>query len=196
MDRGWLEGAKIVHGGSLSDDFSGEHLGMMWRFFQEYDPGRFSLKEGELVLKAKGTSPADCAPMTIIPVNESYEVSVKVRFDKHAIGGLVLFYNPDAYSALGASNKGIARYKYGNANPWRKLTEGNTVWLKLVNRNNNIAYWYSENGTDWMLYPSGAEVSGFHHNTFGGFLSLRVGLFSAGNGTVSFDDFVYEGLDN
>jgi xylan 1,4-beta-xylosidase len=38
------------------------------------------------------------------------------------------------------------------------------------------------------------EVSGFHHNVFGGFLSLRIALFCAGEGEVRFRDFVYRGL--
>jgi xylan 1,4-beta-xylosidase len=38
------------------------------------------------------------------------------------------------------------------------------------------------------------EVSGYNHNTFGGFLALRIGLYSAGKGQVSFSNFRYEGL--
>jgi xylan 1,4-beta-xylosidase len=38
------------------------------------------------------------------------------------------------------------------------------------------------------------EVSGFHHNVFGGFLSLKIGLFSSGTGTVRARSFSYGGL--
>jgi len=39
------------------------------------------------------------------------------------------------------------------------------------------------------------EVSGYHHNVFGGFLSLRPAIFSAGNGEVRARNFVYRSLE-
>jgi len=37
-------------------------------------------------------------------------------------------------------------------------------------------------------------VSGIHHNVFGGFLSLKVGVYAAGSGTVRLRDFRYRAL--
>jgi xylan 1,4-beta-xylosidase len=39
------------------------------------------------------------------------------------------------------------------------------------------------------LHGTRMEVSGMHHNVFGGFLSLRVGLFAIGKGAVRLRDF-------
>jgi xylan 1,4-beta-xylosidase len=41
----------------------------------------------------------------------------------------------------------------------------------------------------------GMEVSSYHHNAFGQFLSLRVGLYAAGDGEVVYRNFTYQGLD-
>jgi xylan 1,4-beta-xylosidase len=38
------------------------------------------------------------------------------------------------------------------------------------------------------------EVSGLHHNVFGGFLSLRLGIYAAGNGEVRLRDFRYSAI--
>jgi xylan 1,4-beta-xylosidase len=38
------------------------------------------------------------------------------------------------------------------------------------------------------------EMSGFHHNVFGGFMSLKIALFAAGRGELKLRDFVYRGL--
>jgi xylan 1,4-beta-xylosidase len=38
------------------------------------------------------------------------------------------------------------------------------------------------------------EVSGIHHNVFGGFLSLKLGVYAAGAGTVRLRDFRYRAL--
>ncbi len=40
------------------------------------------------------------------------------------------------------------------------------------------------------------EVSGYHHNVRGGFLSLKPGLYCAGSGEARFRDFQYKVLDD
>jgi xylan 1,4-beta-xylosidase len=37
------------------------------------------------------------------------------------------------------------------------------------------------------------EVSGMHHNVFGAFLGLRIGLYAGGEGAVRLRDFHYRG---
>ena len=50
-----------------------------------------------------------------------------------------------------------------------------------------------DGGANWREHPWQMEVSGFHHNVFGGFLSLRPALFSAGPGEVVARNFSYHG---
>ena len=38
------------------------------------------------------------------------------------------------------------------------------------------------------------EVSGIHHNVFGGFLSLKIGIYSAGDGSIRVSRFTYRAL--
>jgi hypothetical protein len=38
------------------------------------------------------------------------------------------------------------------------------------------------------------DATGFNHNVFGGFMSLRAGIFAFGEGKVVFDNFVYKKL--
>jgi len=69
------------------------------------------------------------------------------------------------------------------------------VRIHLVNRENVITWRYSrDDGKTWVQHPWQMEVSGLHHNVFGGFVSLRPALFSAGAGEVRARNFVYRGL--
>lgn len=188
-------GEKLNHLGLLSDDFNGDKINIMWRFVEEYDASRFSLKDGALHLKAKGVSPADCSPMLIIPTNESYEIETELTFTDGAVGGLTLFYSAKAYTGIRADKSGLARYKFDSPAPRISLDHQNHVFLKIRNIKHQVAFYYSLDGKDWKLFPAGTEVSGFHHNTFGEFLSLRAGLFAAGDGEVVFNYFNYKGLD-
>ena len=67
--------------------------------------------------------------------------------------------------------------------------------VKLANRENIVSIQYSRDGRQWIRHPWQMEVSGFHHNVFSGFLSLRIGLFAAGQGELRVRDFSYRSLE-
>jgi beta-xylosidase len=177
---------------SLSDNFEGDKLKLHWKFFGEYDTSRFNLANKSLTIKAKGNSVGDCSPLLCIPSDHSYTAQVEVFIEGDAVGGLVLFYNYNAYSGILADKENIL----ANLRGWQFLTEKNAisnhVYLRLKNMNNTVDMYYSTDGANWNKIESSVEVSGLHHNVLGGFLSLRIGLCSIGNGKVKFKNFIYE----
>ncbi|MEP6899920.1 MAG: hypothetical protein ABI870_15455 [Rhodanobacter sp.] len=50
--------------------------------------------------------------------------------------------------------------------------------------------------TSWLLRGLRMEVSGLHHNVFGGFLGLRIGIYSASEGDIVIRDFRYRALSS
>jgi xylan 1,4-beta-xylosidase len=68
----------------------------------------------------------------------------------------------------------------------------NHVFLRLRNINNTVDMFYSSDGVKWNKIENSIEVSAMHHNVLGGFLSLRIGLCSIGNGNVKFKNFKYK----
>jgi beta-xylosidase len=54
--------------------------------------------------------------------------------------------------------------------------------------------YYSKDGKTWNKIENSLEVSSLHHNVLGGFLSLRLGLCSIGDGKVSFRQFRYAAI--
>ena len=68
----------------------------------------------------------------------------------------------------------------------------NHVFLRLKNINNTVDMFYSLDGEKWRKIENSIEVTGYNHNVFGGFLSLRLGLCSMGDGKVKFRNFKYE----
>ena len=68
------------------------------------------------------------------------------------------------------------------------------VHIWLVNRENVVTFSHSHDGRTWTQHPWQMEVSGLHHNVFGGFTSLRIALFSAGPGEIRARNFTYRGL--
>jgi xylan 1,4-beta-xylosidase len=177
---------------SLNDKFDGKTLKFNWKFFGEYDTARYQMKDNSLVLKAKGTSVGDCSPMLCIPTDHSYTAEVEMLIEGNATGGLVLFYNNNFHSGILADKENIITDMRG----WQFATEKNViknhVFLRLKNIDNTVDFFYSLDGNTWNKIESSVEVSGLHHNVLSGFMSLRIGLCSFGNGTVKFKNFKYK----
>ena len=83
--------AELTHGIPLSDDFTTNKFGVEWGF---YDPApdemqRVRYDNGTLVLKAKGTEPRDCSPLTCIVGDQAYQFEADLQIDasSRAIAG-------------------------------------------------------------------------------------------------------------
>lgn len=179
-------------GFTLNDSFEGKTLKPQWKFFGEYDPSRFYVVNNSLVLKAKGHSVGDCSPLVIIPLYHSYMAEVEIFIEGRATGGLVLFYNNKAHSGILADNENVLADMSGWQFPTEKKVIKNHVLLRLKNINNTVDMYYSIDGVTWNKIENSVEVSGLNHNALGGFLSLRLGLCSMGDGTVRFKNFIYK----
>lgn len=174
---------------SLNDNFEGNNLKPQWKFFGEYDTTRFQLADNSLVINAKGQSVGNCSPLLCIPSDHSYTAQVEVFIEGEAIGGLVLFYNDKSYSGILADKENILANLRGWQFPTEKRVIKNHVSLRLKNINNTVDMFYSIDGEKWSKIENSAEVSSLHHNVLGGFLSLRLGLCSIGEGKVKFKNF-------
>jgi beta-xylosidase len=179
-------------GFTLNDSFDGKTLKPQWKFFGEYDTSRFHLVNNSLVLKTKGNSVGDCSPMLCIPSDHSYIAEVELFIGGQATGGLVLFYNNNAYSGILADNENVLANLRGWQFPTEKNVIKNHVFLRLKNMNNTVDMYYSTDGVAWNKIENSIEVSALHHNVLGGFLSLRLGLCSVGDGIVRFKNFTYK----
>ncbi|MBN1182168.1 MAG: family 43 glycosylhydrolase [Bacteroidales bacterium] len=177
---------------SLNDDFSGNVLKPHWKFFGEYDTSRFKLEDNSIVIRGKGNSVAECSPLLCIPSDHSYTAQVELDIEGDAIGGIVLFYNERAYSGILADKENVL----ANLRGWQFPTEKNVldrhVYLRLKNMNNTVDMYYSLDGTTWTKIENSFEASAYHHNILSGFMSLRIGLCSMGEGEIRFRNFEYK----
>ena len=187
-------------GTALSDDFSEDRIGTQWCLFQPNAEGlaRIARAEHTLSLAGAGTSPADSAPLLCTVPDRSYEIEVTVDAPDDGEGGLLLFYNHKAFVGLGFARDAVKNFQYAEEHPWARVPRktGGPVRVRLTNDAHVLTWHYDfGDGNGWRLHPTRMEVSGIHQNVFGGFLSLRPGLYSAGKGTVRFRDFRYRSLD-
>ena len=185
-------------GFALSGGFEAKRFGVQWCFHQ---PGpdedrRISRNGDALILAASGTSPANSAPLVCLVGDRAYQVEVALELDGGAEGGLLLYYNPKAFIGLGFTADTVKTYQYAEELPWARVARASrSVRVRMTNNAHVVTFEYShDDGHSWTLHGTRMEVSGMHHNVFGGFLSLRVGLFAVGKGAVRLRDFRYRAL--
>lgn len=178
----------------LSDDFSGNELGLQWQFFKQYSTDRYEIKNGELILSAAGNSFTDSSPMLVNSADRKYEVSVEFTIEPGVTAGLCLFYNDKGNLRISADPGKFSVFNQQS----RKISEKNELgdhgFLRILNDENEVSFYYSKDGKNWNRVERTIDATGFNHNVFGGFMSLRAGIFAFGNGKVRFDNFVYRKL--
>lgn len=175
----------------LSDDFASENLGLQWQFFKQQSPGRYEIKNGLLLLKAEGNSFANSSPMLVNSADRKYEVQVEYTLDAGVTAGLCLFYNEQANMRISVDTARFTVYNQQNAKIRVKNQNGNHGFLRILNDENEISFYFSKDGKEWTRLERSIDATGFNHNVFGGFMSLRAGLFAFGEGNVRFDNFKY-----
>lgn len=186
------------HGMPLSDDFSSNRLGSLWGF---YSPGRDEMSRVQYLDKAlkltgKGTQPFDCSPLTFIVPDVAYRVSVDIEFQDEAQAGLLLFYNKRLYCGLGFDGRGLVMHRYGlERRGGMPAGVGRRLHLRIENNRHIVTIHHSPDGERWTKYGVQMEVSGYHHNVAGDFLSLRPAIYAAGRGAAVFRDLRYQALE-
>ena len=185
------------HGFAFSGAFSPAKMGVQWSFYKgtDTDVSRYRFENGALVLKARGTSPADSSPLWFVAGDHAYRIQVEIAIDPGATAGVLAFYNSRLYAGLGFSDTNFVMHRYGmervSAKPARL---GRTLHLRLTNDRHIVTIEYSPDGRAWERFGTRMEVSGYHHNVAYDFLSLRPAIYAAGTGEVRFRSFTYEAL--
>jgi xylan 1,4-beta-xylosidase len=181
----------------LSDDFSSDRFGTLWRFHKprEDELARVRRNEGSMTVRAKGDSPADCSPLTMNPGDRAYQVEITLEPRDGAEGGLLLFYNERVHVGCGFDGRTVTTYVYGERHDWLRIDVNSPrITLQIVNDHQIVTMRYRAGDGAWIKHPWQLEVSGIHQNVLGSFLSLRPSLFACRKGEVIFRDFRYRGM--
>nr|WP_317894022.1 family 43 glycosylhydrolase [uncultured Sphingomonas sp.] len=156
---------------------------------------RARIAGGALTLAGQGTGPADASPLLFVAGDCSYEVRVEVELDGATRAGLILFYNEKLFCGLGVGSEKLHAYRIGQEERWPAGAPIDTrrLHLRLVNDEDVVTFYYSRDGKRWTKERS-FEVAGYNHNVADGFLSLRPGLYAAGEGKATFRNLTYRAL--
>ena len=155
---------------------------------------RVSFENGSLLLSGKGANFAECSPLTCIPVDRSYEVTVEAELVDQIEAGIMLFIGSGLYTGIGHDGTRVQMYLRGipgrlQAPP----SPASKIALRVVNDNQTVFFFTKFDGGNWIRYPQHIDVSGYHKNVVRDGESLRIGLYAIGSGKVRFKNFTYQG---
>jgi beta-xylosidase len=186
------------HGFPLSDDFSTNKFGIEWGFYAPApnEMERIRRANGAMFVRGKGASPSDCSPISCIVGDQRYKVECDIEVGPENEAGLLLFYNHRLYAGLGFSSTESVMHRYGEQRRGALLPGmGGRIRMRITNDRNILTIHTSaDGGASWRKYEPQMEVSGYHHNVAGDFLSLRPALYSAKSGEARFSNFTYMAL--
>jgi beta-xylosidase len=189
-------GSSTIPEDNLSDDFSSSQMELQWQSFKHFPSERIHLVNGKLEMEAQGNSFEDSPPLLVNACNRKYEIQIEYTLDGDATAGLTLFYNEQANVRIAVNKDQFAVYNQQSRKISVKNQIGNHGYLRILNDENEVSFYYSTNGKDWVGVERTLYVAGFNHNVFGGFMSLRAGIYAFGKGKALFDNFKYTKLMN
>jgi xylan 1,4-beta-xylosidase len=185
-------------GMALSDDFTRCRLGVQWSFFDPVagELQRARLDGAGLWLRGKGTTLADCSPLTCLVGDRSYEAEIEFEVHGAAQGGLALFHDARGFVGVGIGDGCMHTYNFGKEHSWmQQPVEGRRQRLRVTYRKHLITFHHAAGDGPWARHPWLKDVSGMHQNVSGCALSLRLALFAAGDGEVRLRNFTYQSLE-
>jgi xylan 1,4-beta-xylosidase len=205
LSADWPEGCDepVVIELPLSDEFSGNKLGLQWQSLEKLDIERYSFKNGHLEVEAMGEKPGTSYPLTLNPRHPSYEVETELQIEGDVTAGLILFYSSRAYVSFGLSHEGrlLKHVKRSQDGPFvrprdRITYSGKRIKLRMRNDRQDASAYYLDPDGKWIKLEQSEDISGFQHNIYGGFVSVRPGIFVMGEGKASFNYFRYRDLSS
>src|SRR5450432_917473 len=133
----------------LSDDFSTTKFGVQWSFFNPdaNEMKRASYEDRALIVSGKGTTLADCSPLTFLVGDRSYEAEITLDIGDDAQAGICLFYSERMFCGIGFSNTRMFTYQYGQEHSWmRQNMATQIVRLRVTNHDNVVTFYYQRKG--------------------------------------------------
>ena len=167
-------------------------VGLEWKFYKHYDPGRVTVDGHALTLRSAGSDMVASPPMLFVAGQHAYEVEARISLEGDVAAGIVLYYNGGFFMSTGFDRLRRIRHRMGQERgSGRHDGPVETMWLRIRNDRHIVTGEYSYDGVVWHRETWGMDISGYHHNTLYDFQSVLPGLFVYGDGAARFDSFKF-----
>lgn len=178
----------------LSDDFSsGKTVPLQWRGKGKLDTSRIQYTDSGLRFKGSGTSIGESNPLTIVTGDYSFEIETEISLEGACSAGLIYMYDTTIYNSLTFTGSELIIHRIGKILA-RVPYKSNQCRMNMRVDRGYLSFWYMDGDHQYRKLNYVIDTSAQNTLAYGGFLSLRPGIFSAGNGTAHFTYFRYRSM--
>lgn len=177
---------------SLSDSFE-NGLNPLWLMYNAHDYGKLSAQDGILTMKAcEAATPGHSHPISITPGDHCYTVETTLyKPEEGCEAGVILFYDEPHFGALGWKGDQLLLYRLGKV-LMRFDVKAEKLKIKMRNDRHYVAFYIAEDDQPYRKLNYVQNVEPMCAAAYGGFASLRAGLYAAGEGEAKFGPFIYQ----
>ncbi|MEZ5274945.1 MAG: family 43 glycosylhydrolase [Opitutaceae bacterium] len=165
-----------------SDGFEGDRPGRQWQFGGLTAPfDQVTVTGGSMVLQPAG---GQIITAQVNPDGKTFEIAIEIEVEgRDTIGGLGIYYSDTHHVGLGLHDGEVVRLINGRTAPEPQSVD-QPRHLKVRVRNDVATFYSSADGRSWIKADRSYELSGFQHNSLGGFSYLRPVILARGPGIV------------
>lgn len=177
---------------SLSDSFE-KGLHRLWLMYNAHDYGKLTAQNGILTMKAcQAPTPGHSHPISITPGDHCYSVETTLyKPEEGCEAGVILFYDESYYGALGWKGDKLLLYRLGKV-LMRFDVKTEKLKIKMRNDRHYVAFYIAEDDQPYRKLNYVQNVEPMCAAAYGGFASLRAGLYAVGEGEAKFGPFIYQ----
>jgi xylan 1,4-beta-xylosidase len=181
-----------------SDFFTSDKLNPEWSHLGYTPDNLYSLTDQPGWLRL---SPKSGKINTVIKNDGEHNYSLITRLVFNAKGfsdeaGLIILRgdeksNVKLYISMNEVRHNTVFFSFNSNNYKAEITEGDTVWLKMIRVNHNISGYFSSNGIDWIKVGQNFDISTIDsYSDLSTFTGTRQGLYVQ-NSAAYFDFYIY-----
>lgn len=178
----------------ISDDFQpGKPMPLQWRAKGKLDWNRLRRTEEGLIFKGVDAPIGESNPLTVITGDKSFEIETTVSVEGSASAGLLYLYDTGIYNSLSFTGTELIIHRIGRILARIPFAAASCAMKMRVDRG-YLSFWYKLEDGRYQKLNYVIDTNAQNTLAYGGFLSLRPGIFSIGEGTARFSGFHYIGL--
>ncbi len=165
-----------------------------WHAFRAFEPDRYDMSPEALTIKGRGAIVSESDPLQFTPGHAAYQAAVKVERSGTGRQGFMIWYGQQFYRGIEVAADSIGYFTEKRSVKVAAVKPGSPVFIRIKNDSQALDLQYSFDGNRWERAWDAADISPYTGNLLGNFRSLKVALFSYGEGSARFSEFRYEPL--
>lgn len=138
-------------------------------------------------MQGRGWTLGESEPLLMTVNEDDFQIDVHVKLQGEVSAGLCCFYNPEHCAGILADAQGVSIIRHNRVLARHEGT-GEQLWLRMELKQLYLRFYVSQDGRQYQKINNVIDISGYNHNNYDGFLSVKPGFSVIGKGQAELSD--------